>query len=212
MDNENKEKNIKVTNKEIKDVSAYYVTASGVTASTETGALVVALAKAQLNFTKLTKDAVNPFFKSRFLSLDNIISSTRDALSSQGLVLMQFIQGTHELVTVVSRIMHSSGQWIESSVSSKPAKMDVQQQGSISSYLKRYSMSSLLGINSEIDDDGNSSVYISPTQVKSLEALVIDEKDLRIRLLSTYKKLELIPIAKYETIVAAIKKTIEVKK
>jgi hypothetical protein len=160
-----------------------------------------------MEFTPLNKDKDNPFFKSRYISLDNIISATRDGLTKNGIALLQFITGTHELVTVVTRLAHVSGQWIQSEVSSKPQKADIQQQGSVSTYLKRYSMAAILGINCEVDDDGDSAVFISVDQIARLDNALGDNEQLRAQILSRYKELKKIPIAEYEKILTHVSKT-----
>lgn len=183
-------------------------TSNKIISTKDTGKLVFALSRAQLNFDNITKDARNPFFKSSFSSLEEIIRSTRKHLSKEELVLFQFVTGDQNMVTTVTRLSHSSGQFMESSMSCKPAKQDIQMIGAISSYSKRYAMSAMLGLASDTDDDGNSAVYISSSQKSELERMLSSHPELMKKIVNGYKSLERIPLAQYDAVKAAITKNI----
>lgn len=99
----------------------------------------------------VTKDAVNPHFKSKFTSLDNIIATIRAPLSKCGLAFAQFPDGDG-LTTILT---HTSGEWIKSTANLKLAKEDPQGQGSAYTYARRYALSAVLGLATDEDDDGN---------------------------------------------------------
>lgn len=132
-----------------------------------------ALAKAQGLFENAKKDSANPFYKSKYSSLAEVTDTIKKPLSENGLSYIQFpfngdrIKQTkiidtrqntstetnvHE-VGVSTRLMHSSGQWIEGSVTAFPKDDTPQAVGSTITYLRRYSLTSVLGIATE-DDDG----------------------------------------------------------
>jgi hypothetical protein len=96
-------------------------------------------------------DSNNPHFKSRFASLKSILDVARPALAEHGLFITQSVTPD----SVVSRIMHSSGQWIGSECRIVCDKETCQGQGSGITYARRYSLAPLLGIYSDEDDDGN---------------------------------------------------------
>jgi len=179
-----------------------------VVTSPEIGAIVEALAKAQLGYDKITRDAVNPYYKSKYTTLDEIIRATRPALANNGLVLLQFVTGDHNLVTVISRLAHTSGQWIESRMACKPSKPDIQQLGVIATYSKRYAMAAMLGVSADEDDDGNAAVFVSEEQLTHVKNLIDGHDDIRARLIKAFKALDKIPLAQYDDIVAVIKKNI----
>lgn len=53
-------------------------------------------------------------------------------------------------------LMHESGEYIETPpIFVKPPKEDAQGAGSVITYLRRYSLASVFGITSDVDDDGN---------------------------------------------------------
>lgn len=105
----------------------------------------------------ITKDAKNPFFKSSYASLGNIIEAIEEPLAESGLAVMQFPTGDHCLTTIV---MHESGEWIQSVYRIRPVKDDPQGIGSCLTYQKRYSLVSALCLNIlEPDDDANYASY-----------------------------------------------------
>ena len=100
----------------------------------------------------ISKDAANPFFKSQYATLTKILETIKDPLTKNGLTFVQFPDGDNGLTT---RLMHSSGEWLEASYTMKPAKNDPQGLGSAITYQRRYSIGAILGLSTEVDDDGN---------------------------------------------------------
>lgn len=139
--------------------------------------LAEALAGAQAEMGAALKDAANPFFKSKYADLASVWDACRGPLTKHGLSIVQFpsteYAGTPEvyewtsktgekrtgvkvvcIVSVVTRLLHSSGQFLEHSVSTMLASGDAQAVGSAITYLRRYSLQSVAGVAPE-DDDGN---------------------------------------------------------
>jgi hypothetical protein len=118
------------------------------------GALAAALAKAQGEFEPAVKDAANPFFKSNYCDLAGAIKATRDALSANGLAVVQApTLGADGAVTLESMLLHSSGEFIGGLYPIRPVKNDPQGLGSALTYGRRYSFMALVGLAPE-DDDG----------------------------------------------------------
>jgi hypothetical protein len=118
--------------------------------------LAVALVKFNLEVKIIEKDASNPHFKNRYASLDTIIDEVRPLLAKHGLSVLQFPGGDGEKFTLRSMLVHESGEWIESEpLTMRPVKNDPQGIGSCNTYARRYSLSSLLSLNTGEDDDGN---------------------------------------------------------
>jgi hypothetical protein len=118
--------------------------------------LAAAFAKAQGEYEIVGYNRDNPYFKSRYADLDAIIQSTRKALTKHGLAFTQQLRSTDEgAMSLHSRLMHASGQWIESRVRIIPIKNDPQTFGSLMTYYRRYTAGALLGvtIDSDMDDD-----------------------------------------------------------
>lgn len=126
--------------------------------------LAAALSKAQGQYKPLGENRENPYFKSSYADLDGIFRATRAALSLNGLSFSQQIKNTDEGQTILhTKLMHASGQWIESRNRVIPVKNDMQTLGSTLSYLKRYAALAILGISSTNDaEDDDAEVAMVP--------------------------------------------------
>ena len=118
--------------------------------------LAAALSKAQGEFAAIPKTETNPFFKSKYAGLPDVIGAASKTLAANGLSVSQFITrdelGSEVLKTY---LLHSSGQYIEHDMSLHLGKLDSQGQGSAVTYARRYSYMSVLGLVADEDDDGN---------------------------------------------------------
>lgn len=117
--------------------------------------LAGALAKAQGEFTTAKKSADNPFFKSRYADLAEVVAACRAPLAKHGLCVIQQVTRDAAGVVLRSTLAHSSGQWIASEYSVVPVKADPQGWGSAITYARRYSLAALVGVVTDDDDDGN---------------------------------------------------------
>lgn len=116
------------------------------------------LAKALIDFQgrvqKIKKDAKNPFFKSNYASLSNIQDAISQPLAESGLAYSQMPSGVNGLTTIL--IHAESGEYLmESFIMPVSKQNDPQAVGSAITYAKRYSLSGVLGLNIDDDDDGN---------------------------------------------------------
>jgi len=100
------------------------------------------------------KSSENPFFKSKYADLAEIIETAKPALIKNGLGIIQSPSGNGQAISVTCRIIHSSGQWIEDTITLTAVKSDPQAMGSAITYGRRYQLAALLNIAQE-DDDGN---------------------------------------------------------
>ncbi len=90
----------------------------------------------------------------KYAELSGILDYCRPVLAKNGLAVSDLIDMNVNYLTVVARLMHSSGQFLQSQMTiPKPEK--IQQVGSAITYLRRYSISALIGIADMDDDDGN---------------------------------------------------------
>ena len=92
----------------------------------------------------------------RYATLDKILDLARPVLAAEGLVLFQPIS-TNEKggLVLVTRLLHRSGEWMETSIPLPAPGSDPQSFGSAITYLRRYAVTALLGIASDEDDDAN---------------------------------------------------------
>ena len=117
-----------------------------------------ALAKFQAEVKQPLKDKNNPFFKSKYVPLENVVEAITQEAPNHGLSFVQWALNDEQgRVGVATMLMHESGEWIEfDSVHMKADKETAQGAGALITYLKRYSLSAVFGITSDQDDDGNS--------------------------------------------------------
>lgn len=108
----------------------------------------------------VAKDAVNPAFRNKYATLDAIMEQVRPVLARHGLAVLQgvhhpeTVDGTLRCISVETRLLHLSGEWIASSVALPVEKVTSQGIGSATSYGRRYGLSAILGLTAD-DDDGN---------------------------------------------------------
>lgn len=138
--------------------------------SNETSELFKALAQLRTKIKQPKKDAKNPFFKSDYVTLEGVENAIDEALKTTQLGLWwgQFVENTEAGIGVSTMITHESGQWLQANtLILNPVKNDPQGLGSAITYEKRYQLSSLFGISSDIDDDGNASSFINTQNTQS---------------------------------------------
>lgn len=123
------------------------------------GALAAALAKAQGQMENAIKDKSNPFFKSSYADLASVWEACRMPLTSNGLSITQAL-GIKEGggAVLITKLLHTSGEWISSTCPINPVKNDPQSMGSAITYMRRFSLSALVGI-AAVDDDGNAASH-----------------------------------------------------
>lgn len=128
--------------------------------SSETKDLYTALAKAQAEMPTAGLNAANPYFKSRYADLAEIVRVSRPALTKHGLsVTQQLISNDDGSNLLITTLAHSSGQWVESRMRILPPKNDIQSLGATITYIRRFSYASLISVTiSDEDDDGETVV------------------------------------------------------
>lgn len=126
--------------------------------------IAAALAVFHIKIDTIKKDATNPFFKSTYASLSNILDAIKIPLAESDLSFSQHPMGENGLSTI---LMHKSGEWIGSYFTMKPVKNDPQSYGSCLTYMRRYSISAILGLNIMEDDDANEASHNSNTSSTS---------------------------------------------
>lgn len=114
--------------------------------------LAAALAIAQGQVKGAVKDAVNPHFRSKYSDLSSIWDACREALTKNGLSVVQSPGSDKDRVFVTTRLIHKSGQWLEGTVGAPLAQPSAQATGSVITYLRRYSLAAMVGVVSEDDD------------------------------------------------------------
>lgn len=133
-------------------------------------AIAPALVKAINAIDGVKKDASNPHFKSKFATLEAVIDAAQHALANNGLTVLQgpgLMQGN--ALTVSTRLLHESGEWIETEFAIPMAKQDPQAAGSAVTYARRYSLMAMLNMPA-VDDDGESAMQRGQSQQPQQQA------------------------------------------
>jgi hypothetical protein len=140
--------------------------------------LAIALAKAQAQIKPAVKDSENPHFRSKYADLSSVWDACRKPLTDNGLSVVQMPVDapTPDSVALTTLLLHTSGEYISSTVSAPLTKKDAQGIGSALTYLRRYALSAIIGVVTDDDDDGNAASrqhtngaasYIAPTNGNS---------------------------------------------
>ena len=134
--------------------------------SEQTDKIAPALVYVQTHAGAALKQASNPAFKSKYADLSACWDAVRDPLAQAKIAVIQEAVLTEVGVAVTTRLMHESGQWLQTEPLVIPlgAKRDAHAVGSCVSYGKRYSLSAALGIVAD-DDDGNAAAGRGPAPV-----------------------------------------------
>ena len=187
--------------------------------SNEINELATALAKAQGEMGGAIKGAKNDYLKSSYADLASVIAAVKEPMSNNGLSYIQLPFSRKDSVGVTTRIMHSSGQWIESSFSIPAPKHDPHTYGSIVTYCRRFSLQSALGVSAESDDDGNAATkqaeaIISKEQCHSVRAMLELTKTDETRFLKAYDvdAIEKMTVSQFKNAVTILEKKRKEKK
>lgn len=139
--------------------------------SAHTTEIYPAFIKAQKEMGKLSKDSENPYFKSKFASLAAVLEVVKPVFLEHGIAICQGsgINADAKGITIITRLIHESGQWIETDFPIPLSKQDAQAAGSASSYGRRYALKSLASLAEE-DDDANAASEGDPRADRSDES------------------------------------------
>jgi len=157
--------------------------------------LAAALCKVQISIKNPSKTAVNPFFKSKYATLDATIEVTRKPSVDNGLSFTQLPKMVDGQFVLQTMLMHVSGQYITSEYPINPVKSDPQGYASAVTYARRYSLSCLYGICGEEDDDGNQATAAQtkstskPTKKTKKDATAMSQQPIEPSEVSFQKKL-----------------------
>lgn len=149
------------------------------------------LLDAKKSIGKVHKNSKNPHFQNTYADLNALIESVEPILLENGLLLLQpIING--KVVTQIIDV--ETSEKLESIIELDP-KLNAQQQGSQITYYRRYTLQSILSLQTT-DDDGNlastpkqpSKPVINEAQFeKAIERILAGEFDLIAKIEQTYE-------------------------
>ena len=124
--------------------------------------LTKALVSFQGELASIKQDKINPFFKSKYVDINTILTTIRPLLSKNNLAVSQgnrYCTATNGFY-VTTKLLHISGNFMQSEVRMPiGGKKDAHAVGGACTYGRRYGLLAILGISVDgDDDDGNSNV------------------------------------------------------
>ena len=127
--------------------------------------LFQALLKFQKEISPIVKTETNPFFKSKYADINQMLELVKPVLNDCGLYLEQAPSISEKVgyVSLATRIIHADSGYYTLCESEVPlVKNDAQAVGSAYTYLRRYQVQAMLGLQA-IDDDAESNMVRKPT-------------------------------------------------
>ena len=119
------------------------------------GEIAKALCKLQTEIHDVAKDS--QAHKYKYADLGAVLQLVRPVMAANGLSACQMPCSEGDMVGVTTRLMHTSGEWLESTVmmgvSANAGMSLAQAAGSVITYARRYSLAAAIGIT-QVDDDG----------------------------------------------------------
>lgn len=148
-----------------------------------------AIIEAKNNFTKAKSSKKNSHLGNTYATLSDVLDAVEPALNSQAVIVMQHMleTSTDSVMHLATRLMHSSGQFMEFQYNMPIEKKTAQAYGSTTSYARRYALAAILGI-SQTDDDAEIS-KMKPEDYKRRADNAQDEQEMRDVYMSAKKAL-----------------------
>jgi hypothetical protein len=117
-----------------------------------------AMLAAQTEIEGATKDSKNPFFRSNYSGLPEVMASCKPQLNKNGIVVSQWIDSDDLHDYLITMFVHAeSGEWMRSKKRFKGELDGVQSEMSYQTYLRRYMLQAAAFVPS-IDDDAESAM------------------------------------------------------
>ena len=108
---------------------------------------------------QIEKNAANPFFKSKYTTLDRIYEVIAPIMKKHNVSVIHEVNSSidneQSIVEVIPIVLFDSGEVYKGGSLKAIAPSDIQKLGAAITYLKRYTISAMLGITADEDDDGN---------------------------------------------------------
>lgn len=139
-----------------------------------------ALNKAQSEMGAVVKGSDNPYYKSKYADINDVIKTVKEVLNNNGITYLQplkVIEVAGEKVTVVETLLlHTSGEYLSSETEVvQKDKNDPQKYGAAITYSRRFGLQSIVGLPAE-DDDGNSASGVGEKKTSSARGSKKTEK------------------------------------
>lgn len=123
--------------------------------------IFAAISKAQSKMRSVSKDrdvevkSEKGHYAFKYATLAAIWEVIRQPLAENGLAVVQFptVDTAKGVVTVETRIVHASGEWLSSTCELRVAQSTPQGVGAVISYARRYGLSAMLGVTQDDENE-----------------------------------------------------------
>lgn len=140
-------------------------------------ALINAMIKATENLNHIVNDSANPFFKSKYASLKQVLDTVKEPYAQQGIHIQQISHESDTGAVVETVFFGHGGELSTGKVHMPSPKTDPQAFGSALSYAKRYSLQMACGLATVEEDDDAEKATVTFT-FKDVEGKVlVEERD-----------------------------------
>lgn len=146
--------------------------------SQEINELAAALAQAQANMKNPSKGKIAKIrsdkgtFEYKYPDLADGLDSIRVALSAHEIAFIQLVDtNSRDLIVLRTRLIHSSGQWIEGEMPVTRIGTPPQQVGSALTYARRQAIFAMVGICGEDEDDDGAGANSNGSQLTKKDPL-----------------------------------------
>ena len=110
-----------------------------------------ALLKAQKAITFAVKDSTNPHFKNKYADLSSVIEAIKAPLNDAGILFIQTPSPSESgTLSLTTRLIHESGEWIEDTATIPLPRHDPQGFGSAMTYCRRYALAAAVGVYQDV--------------------------------------------------------------
>lgn len=185
----------------------------------DTMSIYESLCKFQSQLTTVEKNRQGYNFK--YADLTDIWDMMREPLANNGFSIVQLVQSEDNATYIITKLIHVSGECIESKTLMNFSAKKFQDVGTAITYYRRYALSAMIGIVSDDDVDakqheGDKDVYepqkplppkiryIDANQLKIIETLINGHEDIRSKMLGVYTSLNEIPADAFDNVIKSI--------
>jgi hypothetical protein len=172
--------------------------------SEKTDLISAAFVAAHAKFPVITKDKWNPHFQSHYADLAGVRQAIRPILAEHGLSVLQPWSAAGSVVSVTTRLLHTSGQYFEDISSAEAKNPSAQAVGAAVTFICRYALVEMLDLAVAGDDDDGNSTQREQQQAAARDPIanadeIFDMKTGEVELAAELKSRN-VPEAKWEAI------------
>lgn len=183
--------------------------------------LIEAMFNVQQKAPSISKATDNPFFKSKYADMSDIWDAIKPILGMEKIHIghkVYITENGHEVLkTIFTHV--PTGETVESEKLIMLSRQTAQEFGSYMTYMRRYMVTSMLGLVTENDDDGNKAsekpqvVTINQNQLTTLQNMMMEAQADEVAFLKYYgiEKLEDLPSASFMNAKSGLEKKIAQK-